>query len=207
MRFEDLAELLAFLRRHADVATASESPSSKIAKAAENRAAFPSRSAGRGCGLVDAIGHPAERQRLQPHAAGPGQHGEEQAFPAEERRLDLADVLDVVTHRRLQRDETSGVHAQRLSRSQLERMHRAAGVHEAEAVALQLLHDEAFAAEQADADPPLERDADRDAARRAQERVLLTDQRAAQLLQIHRQDLAGIGRGERDLLLAAAADW
>ena len=84
-------------------------------------------------------------------------------------------------------------------------MHRAAGVHEAEAVAFQLLHDEAFAAEQTDADSPLERDADRDAARRAQERVLLTDQRAAQLLQIHRQDLARIGRGERDLLLAATA--
>ena len=41
--------------------------------------------------------------------------------------------------------------------------------------------------------------------RRAEERVLLADQLAAELLQIHRQDLAGIGRGERDLLLAAAA--
>jgi hypothetical protein len=37
-------------------------------------------------------------------------------------------------------------------------------VHEAEAVALQLLHDEALAAEQAHADLPLEGDADRHAA-------------------------------------------
>ena len=51
---------------------------------------------------------------------------------------------------------------------------------------------------------PLERDADRHAARRAEERVLLADQLAAQLLQIHRQDLAGIRRRKRHLLLAAA---
>ena len=80
-------------------------------------------------------------------------------------------------------------------------------MHEAEAVAFELLHDEPFAAEQADADPPLERDADGDAARGAQERVLLADQRAAELLQIHRQDLAGVRRRERHLLLAAAAGW
>ena len=41
-------------------------------------------------------------------------------------------------------------------------------------------------------------------ARRAEERVLLADQLAAQLLQIHRQDLARVRRGERHLLLAAA---
>ena len=83
-------------------------------------------------------------------------------------------------------------------------MHRAAGVHEAEAVAFELLHDEPFAAEQADAELALEGDADRDALGRAEERVLLADQLPAELLQIHRQDLAGIRRRERDLLLAAA---
>ena len=62
-----------------------------------------------------------------------------------------------------------------------------------------------FAAEQADADPPLEGDADRHALGGAQERVLLADQLAAELLQIHRQDLARVRRGERHLLLAAAA--
>ena len=38
---------------------------------------------------------------------------------------------------------------------------------------------------------------------RSQEGVLLADQLAAELAEVHRQDLAGIGRGEGDLLLAA----
>ena len=86
----------------------------------------------------------------------------------------------------------------------LEGVHGAAGVDERQAVAGEPLHDEPLAAEQADADPPLERDPDRDAAGGAEERILLTDQFAAKLLQIHRQDLAGIGRGKRHLLLARA---
>ena len=80
----------------------------------------------------------------------------------------------------------------------------AAGVHEAQAVAFELLHDEALAAEQADAELLLERDADRHAARGAEERILLADQMSAERAQIHRQDLAGIRRAERDLLLALA---
>jgi hypothetical protein len=51
-------------------------------------------------------------------------------------------------------------------------------MHKAETVAGQPLHDEAFAAEQPDANLPLKRDADRDAARRAQERILLAYQLA-----------------------------
>ena len=88
---------------------------------------------------------------------------------------------------------------------ELERVHRAAGVDEAEAVAFEPLHDEAFAAEQADAELLLERDADRHAARRAEERVLLADQLAAERVEIHREDLARVRRGERDPLLAGAA--
>jgi hypothetical protein len=77
-------------------------------------------------------------------------------------------------------------------------------VHEGEPVALQPLHDEALASEQAHADLLLERDADRDALGRAQERVLLAHELAALLLQVHREDPAGVGCGERHLLLAAA---
>ena len=40
--------------------------------------------------------------------------------------------------------------------------------------------------------------------RRAQEGILLADQRAAEVAEPHRQDVARIGRGERDLRLAAA---
>src|SRR5688500_8981150 len=100
-------------------------------------------------GGVDAIGHAAERQRLQPDAARPLQRGEEDAFAAEQRRLDAADELDVVVHARLQRHQTAGVDAQRFTRLQIEVLHVAAGVHEAQPVALELLHDEASAAEQA----------------------------------------------------------
>ena len=50
----------------------------------------------------------------------------------------------------------------------------------------------------------LEVDAQRDAARRALGRILLADQHPAELAQVHRQDLAGIGRGEGDALLAWA---
>ena len=77
----------------------------------------------------------------------------------------------------------------------------------AEAVALQALHDEAFAAEQADADLLLEGDADRDALGGAEERVLLADQLAAELLEIHRQDAAGIGRRERDVVRCRRRCW
>ena len=47
-----------------------------------------------------------------------------------------------------------------------------------------------FSAEQADADLLLERNADRHASRRAEERVLLADERAAERGEIERQDAA-----------------
>ena len=81
-------------------------------------------------------------------------------------------------------------------------MHRAAGVDEGQAVALQALHDEALAAEQAHADAALKRDADRHALGGAEKRVLLADQFPPERLQIHRQNLARIRSGEGDLMLA-----
>ena len=111
---------------------------------------------------------------------GPVQRREEDAFAAEQRRLDPADELDVVVDARLQRHQAAGVDAQRLAGREIEVMNRAAGVHEAQAVAFELLHDEAFAAEQPDAELLLERDADRDAAGRAEERVLLADEMSAE---------------------------
>jgi hypothetical protein len=72
-------------------------------------------------------------------------------------------------------------------------------------VALELLHDEALAAEQAGQDLLLEEDADAHAARGAEEAVLLADDAAAVVRKLHRNHGAGVGRGERDLGLAAAA--
>jgi len=74
-----------------------------------------------------------------------------------------------------------------------------AGVDEGEAVAGEPLHDEAFAAEQADPEPLLERDADAHALGGAKEGVLLRDEFAAELAQVDRDDLAGVGRPEGDL--------
>ncbi len=99
-------------------------------------------------GRDDATRQPTQRQRLQPHVPRAAQRREEQAFAAEKRALDVADVLDVVVDTRLKGDETSRVDAQRFTRSELALINRAAGVNEREAVALQALQDEAFAAEE-----------------------------------------------------------
>src|SRR6185295_13166636 len=124
----------------------------QIAKTAEDRPALTPAAAGRRCGLVDAIGHAAERQRLQPHATRACQRGVEQSFAAEQRRLDLPDILNVVTHRWLKRDEATSVNSQSLSRTEVERVNSTAGMHEAEAIAFELLHDESLTAEQPDTD-------------------------------------------------------
>ena len=63
---------------------------------------------------------------------------------------------------------------------------------------VQPLHDEAFAAEQADAELLLKRDADLRPAGAAQKRVLLADHFAAELVEMHRNDLARIRRREGD---------
>ena len=81
--------------------------------------------------------------------------------------------------------------------------HGAAGVHEDHAVALELLHDEAFATEEARPQLALKGDAQAHAARCAQKTVALADQLAADIIQVDRQDLAGIGRGEGELSLLA----
>lgn len=77
-------------------------------------------------------------------------------------------------------------------------------MHEHPAVAFELLHDEALAAEQAGEDLALEGDAQRYPARAGQKAVLLADQLAAMLGQAQRQHRARVGCGEGDLGLAAA---
>ena len=71
-----------------------------------------------------------------------------------------------------------------------------------DAVAGEALHDEALAAEEADADLLLEGDADLHALGGAEEGVLLADQFTAELVEVHRDDLARVGRGEGDDLAA-----
>src|SRR4029453_17327512 len=107
-----------------------------------------------------------------------GERREEQSFATKQRGLDTADELDVVADRWLQGDDAAGVDAKGLARLQVERVHHAAGVREAQAVAFEAFHDEPFASKQANSQAPLKGDANRDPARGAEKRVLLTDQRA-----------------------------
>src|SRR6185369_13268369 len=116
-----------------------------------------------------------------PDGAGSGDLREEQTLAPEQRRLDLADVLDLERDVRREADDAAGVDQQRLPGLQLALEHGAAGMHEGQAVAVEALHDEAFAAEEPDRHLLLEIDAERHAARGAQERILLADQRAAEL--------------------------
>src|SRR5262245_55469652 len=62
-------------------------------------------------GPADAVGQPRQRQRLQPHLAGPGERREEESLAAEQGGFHLADELDVVAHARLQRDQAARVDA------------------------------------------------------------------------------------------------
>src|SRR5690606_22503620 len=72
------------------------------------------------------------------------------------------------------------------------------------AVALELLHDETFAAEEARHDAFLQRDADRHALGRREKSIFLADEPAAVLAQVERETRAGIRRREGDTRLAAA---
>ena len=136
----------------------------------------------------DAVGQPAERKRLQPDPAGAAQRGEEQSFAAEQRRLDLADVLNVVVDRRLKRDDAAGVDANRLSPAASVRSCSVppawTNAHPSPCRRCMM---KPFAAEQSDAELALKRDADAHAFGRGEKRVLLRDQLAAELGQVDRR--------------------
>lgn len=112
---------------------------------------------------------------MQPDAAGAAQGGEEQAFTAEQGRLDVADQLDVVVDAALESDDATGVDPEGLANCERALVQGAAGVDESETVTGQALHDEALAAKQAGAEPALKGDADAHAPGGAQEGVLLSD--------------------------------
>src|SRR5690606_26327386 len=116
--------------------------------------------------------------------------------------LDAADRPHVHVDPRVERHHAAGVDVEPLAGLEVVLDHGAAGMHEHPAIALELLHDEALATEQAGEDLALEVDADLHAARAGQEAVLLADQAAAVVGQLHRHHRAGVGRGERDLALA-----
>ncbi len=131
----------------------------------------------------------------------PGQGGQERAFAAEEHGLEVAGHLDVVADTRREGDQASGVDSQGLTLQML-LDDRAARVDEDLAVALQPLQDEPLAAEESGSETLLEGDADTGALGRTEKGVFLAKELAAVRGQIHRDDLAGIGRREGDMFLA-----
>src|SRR5690606_29510269 len=122
-----------------------------------------------------ASGQARERQRLQPDLARTGERGQEHAFAAEEHALDAAHGAHVHVHAGVVADHAAGIDVDALARGQLALHHAAAGVDEHPAVALELLHDEPLAAEQAGEDLALEVHAHLHAARAGEEAVLLAD--------------------------------
>ena len=141
---------------------------------------------------------------MQPHGAVAAQGGEEEALAAEDHGFQVARALDVVLHPGGHGHEAAGIDAEGFA-FQVAADDGAAGVDKGEAVALQALEDEAFAAEQADADFFVESDADGGAERGAEEGVLFADDLAAEFRQIERDDLAGIGRGKGEFARLSAA--
>src|SRR5436190_634509 len=113
----------------------------------------------------DPICQPAQRQGLQPNAARPAQRREEQTFTAEKSCFDFHHILNVVRNAGLECHDTARIDTQRLCRLQILLQEGAAGVDKRQAVALQPLHDEAFAAKQSNTELFLKRYADADSLR------------------------------------------
>src|SRR6185436_16328776 len=105
-----------------------------------------------------------------------------------------AHVLNLVVDRGLESHDAPRIHANQFARSQSPLQQGAAGVDKGPPVAQQALHDEALASEQADAELALECNADADALRRREKRVLLRDEFPADVGEMNGNDLSGIGR-------------
>ena len=162
-----------------------------------------------GDGLDDAIGQAAERQRLQPDVARARcSVAKNRPFAAEERGLHAADELDVVVDRRLQRDEAAGVDAQRLARLELaaraacRRRGRRRGRRRCRRCMMKPSPPNRptpiFLWKAMPIETPL-------AAQRNESFWQISSPPSC--LEVHRQDVAGVGRGEGDVLRCRRRCW
>src|SRR5262245_17912927 len=156
-------------------------PAQDVSDAAQDRAFLAPLAAGLRGSSPQTARQARQRQRLHPHAARSAQRGEEETLPAKDHGLYAAHHLDVVGDGRLERHDASRVDAQQLAGSERALLERAARIHERPAVAREPLENESFATKEADAKALLESDPDGHALGRAQERILLCDQLAADL--------------------------
>jgi hypothetical protein len=148
----------------------------------------------------DSIRQTRERQTLKPDLAVTSKRRQKKSFTTKEHRLEVTGALDVVVHSRRHGNQATRIDTQRLA-MQFAFDDGAARVYEAEPVADKPLKNEAFATEEASAEFFGEGDAELRAERRAEKRLLLADDLPAQLRQVERDDLARVGRRERDFAL------
>src|SRR5436190_7146463 len=151
---------------------------------------------------------PAEGEGLDPDPARAAQGGEEAAFVAEQASLDRAPhavLHDVHLDLRLVRRDAAAVDMNDLAGLELALDDRAADVEEGPARAGQLLHDEAFVAEDGRAKAALHGDRDADSAGGGEKGVALADQASAHRLELHRNDLARRAAADRKPRLALRA--
>src|SRR5687768_15129400 len=120
----------------------------EAAKRAEHRAFALRAAAGARCRRDDPIRQARQWQRLQPDAARTAQRREEQTFAREQRTLQFADVLNVEIDTRLKSDDAPRIDTNHFARLQIAQQLGTAGMDDHEPVAVELLHDEALAAEQ-----------------------------------------------------------
>ena len=91
-------------------------PVNEVADASENGPLFAPAAADPGSGGDNAAGKPAEREGLEPNAAGATKGCEEQTFTAEKRGLDFANKLDVVVDCWLESNNAAGIDTQQFAR-------------------------------------------------------------------------------------------
>ena len=143
-------------------------PFTEPAESAKDAAFFTHPATGARRCRDDPISETRERQGLKNDASGAGELNEEQPFPTEQRCLDARHALNVVVDRRLQRDETAGVDTQHFTGNEIDGVQRARRMEKREAIARELLQNEAFSAKEARADAFRECHGDINAARRAE---------------------------------------
>src|SRR5439155_19370136 len=142
------------------------------------------------------------RSRLQRHAAGPGQRGQEDAVAAEQRVLDAGDGGDVELHALLVHADVSWMHPERVSCLQVVHHDFAVQLHPRMALADEPLHPKSGAAEDAGAEALLKADGELDTGCAAHEAVAV-DHVAVPRRDLQREDLPWQLRREREQALPA----
>ncbi len=156
----------------------------------------------RGCN--HAASQTGKGKRLDPDFPGSSQRCEKHAFAAKQDAFDIAGLHQIEIDARGIGGHAAGIDMQLFARCQFTFDQRPAHLHKDPAIALKLLHDEAFAAEKPCHYLALKFDANGNALGCGQKAVFLTNQRSAEIGKLERQDGAGNRRAKGHSRLTAA---